>query len=138
MPERIARAHRREELLRQVNEAARLVVFGSLSEIFRTCGNPKCRCHGAGPKHGPHLQVVYKGESGKTSGYYVPKSVQPDVRQGVAAWKIAQEALRELAALNRDELLERAKSERQERSTRRPGTRARGAGGRREAAPSGS
>lgn len=136
MPERIARAHRREELLRQVNDAARLVIFGSLSEIYRTCGSPGCRCHGPGPKHGPHLQVVYKGESGKTSGYYVPKSVQPDVRQGVAAWKLAQEALRELAALNRDELLDRAKSERRERSAGRPGTGKRDAGGRREAAPS--
>jgi hypothetical protein len=138
VPERNARGHRREELLRQVNDAARLVIFGSLSEIYRTCGNPGCRCHGPGPKHGPHLQVVYKGDSGKTSGYYVPKSVQPDVRQGVAAWKIAQEALRELAALNRDELLDRAKIARQERSAGRPGTRARSAGGRGEAAPSGS
>ena len=129
MPDITARTNRREELLRQVNDAARLVIFGSLSEIYRTCGNKGCRCHGPGPKHGPHLQVVYKGESGKTSGYYVPKSVQSDVRQGADAWRMAQDALRELAALNRDELLERARTERR---IGRPGTRAGGVRGRRE------
>jgi len=138
VPERIARTHRREALLRQVNDAARLVLFGSLSEIYRTCGNPRCRCHGPGPKHGPHLQVVYKGESGKTSGYYVPKAVQPDVRQGVAACRSAQDALRELATLNRDELLERARSEKRRGAENRPGTRSEEAGRATKRAASGS
>jgi hypothetical protein len=50
-----------------------VAIFGTSSETYRTCGHPGCHCHGAGPKHGPHLQVSYRGEQGKTTGYYVPK-----------------------------------------------------------------
>ena len=62
------RSDQRAKLIQQVTELAGLVIFGSLSEMYRTCGNPGCRCHGPGPKHGPHLHVVYRGESGKCYG----------------------------------------------------------------------
>jgi len=39
------------------------------------------------PKHGPHLNVSYRGEKGKTTGYYVPKGAQQATRQGVEAWQ---------------------------------------------------
>jgi hypothetical protein len=111
------RANRRLELIQQVTELAGLVIFGSLSEMYRTCGSPGCRCHTTGPKHGPQLQVVYRGESGKSSGYYVPIAAQADIRKGVAAWRAIQESIRELAGINKDEILERARSE---KPTRRP------------------
>jgi hypothetical protein len=112
-----ARLDRRQALIQQVTELAGLVIFGSLSEIYRTCGTPGCRCHRAGPKHGPHLQVVYRGENGKSSGYYVPIAAQDHIRKGAAAWRAIQEAIRDLAAINKDEILERARSE---KMTRRP------------------
>lgn len=86
-------------------------MFGSLSEGYRTCGNPGCRCHGPGPKHGPHLQVVYRGAAGKTSSYYVPQAAHSAIRDGVAAWQKLQELLRELAEQNKDTILQTARSE---------------------------
>ena len=41
------------------------------------------------PEHGPHLYVSYRGEGGKTSGYYVPKAAESEVRRGVEAWQPA-------------------------------------------------
>jgi hypothetical protein len=117
-----SRSDSRAKLIQQVTELAGLVIFGSLSEIYRTCGSPGCRCHGEGPKHGPHLQVVYRGESGKSSGYYVPVAAQADIRRGAAAWRAIQDALRELATLNRDEILERARGEKTTRRPKCPGT----------------
>jgi hypothetical protein len=119
------RSDQRAKLIQQVTELAGLVIFGSLSEIYRTCGNPGCRCHGPGPKHGPHLQVVYRGESGKTTGYYVPIAAQAEIRQGAAAWRSIQEGIRELATLNKEGILERARSLKKTREPKSPGTPAR-------------
>jgi hypothetical protein len=87
----------------------RLAVFGTLSETYRTCGQAGCHCQGDGPKHGPHLNVSYRGAKGKTTGYYVPKAAQEATREGVAAWQKMQECLRELAELNKERNLRRAR-----------------------------
>jgi len=47
---------------------------GSLfSEPYRKLTAPAdkraANCQGDGPKHGPHLNVSYRGEKGKTTGY---------------------------------------------------------------------
>lgn len=47
------------------------------------------------------MYVSYKGGTGKTTGYYVPKAAHAQVREGIAAWRVLQEQLRELAELNR-------------------------------------
>jgi hypothetical protein len=73
MPRRVESPGQRRQLLREVERLAEVAIFGTSSETYRTCGHPGCHCHGAGPKHGPHLQVSYRGEQGKTTGYYVPK-----------------------------------------------------------------
>jgi hypothetical protein len=96
-----------------LEEAARLAnvaVFGTLSESYRTCGHESCRCHGDGPKHGPHLHISYRGAEGKTTGYYVPKAAEAPIRDGVAAWNRMLEILRGLAELNGQEALENARS----------------------------
>jgi hypothetical protein len=93
----------RDTLLRQVPRLARRALFGTLSETYRTCGRPGCRCH-QGHKHGPHLYVSFRGPDGTTTGYYVPQGLAEPMRQGVAAWQELQEVLRQLAALNRQRL----------------------------------
>jgi len=95
----------RQELLRQIRQLAQAAIYGSLSETYRRCGNPGCRCHHDGPKHGPHLYISYRGENGKTTGYYVPHHAQTQIRQGVEAWSQLQNRLRELAALNKERLI---------------------------------
>lgn len=99
---------RRGELLREIESLSRAAIFGSASETYRTCGNPGCRCHGPGPKHGPHMYVTFR-EAGKTRGYYVPAAAQDDVRAGIEAWQALQARLRELAELNKERVLERVR-----------------------------
>ena len=95
---------RRAALLRELQRLARRALFGTLSESSRTCGQPGCRCHHGGAKHGPHLQVSYRGAAGKTTGYHVPQALAPAMRQGVAAWQRLLTVVRELAELNREQL----------------------------------
>jgi hypothetical protein len=93
---------KRLALLRELNRCARRMMFGTISEIYRTCGQANCRCH-RGQKHGPFLQISYRGSSGKTTGYHVPRGIEEPVREGVSAWHRFQEIARELAELNRDQ-----------------------------------
>jgi hypothetical protein len=99
----------RQRLLEEIEQLARRAIHGTLSESYRTCGNPRCRCHHHGPKHGPHLYVSYRGESGKTTGYYVPKAAESKVRRAVEAWIQLQTQLRQLSALNKERALETAR-----------------------------
>ncbi len=48
--------------------------------------------------------MSFRGESGKTTGYYVPKALEGKVREGVAAWKQLKGVLGELAERNRQRL----------------------------------
>jgi hypothetical protein len=100
---------RRRKLLSEIERLAEVAIFGTLSETYRTCGRRGCHCQTGGPKHGPHLNISYRGENGKTTGYYVPKGAEEATREGVAAWQKLQERLRELAELNKDRNLERAR-----------------------------
>src|SRR6266704_4255943 len=100
------RSIQRAQQQRRQREMARLAeraIFGSLSETYRTCGQPDCRCK-QGEKHGPHLYISFRGKEGKTTGYYVPSPLADAVRDGVEAWKKLQALARELAELNRERL----------------------------------
>jgi hypothetical protein len=101
-------------LLAEITRLADEAIFGTLSETYRTCGTLGCRCRGPGPKHGPHLYVSFRGDAGKTTGYYVPKAAQAEIRAGVAAWQALQERLRELADLTKAQALQRAWEDRDE------------------------
>jgi hypothetical protein len=109
MPRVVESATPRRKLLQEVARLAEVAVFGTLSETYRTCGNTGCHCRSGGPKHGPHLNISYRGEAGKTTGYYVPKGAEQATREGVAAWQKLQECLRELAELNKERNLQRAR-----------------------------
>jgi hypothetical protein len=91
----------RGQLLAEIEHLARQAIHGTLSESYRTCGNPGCRCHHGGPKHGPHVYISYRGASGKTTCYYVPKAAEASIRRGVQAWASLQERMHQLAALNK-------------------------------------
>src|SRR5438876_11390334 len=101
-------AAQRRKLLGEIARLAEIAIFGTLSETYRTCGQAGCHCQGDGPRHGPHLNVSYRGEEGKTTGYYVAKAVQEGTREGVAAWQNMQECLRDLAELDKDRNLQSA------------------------------
>ena len=96
----------REQLVQEIEQLARRALFGTISETYRTCGTPGCNCHHGGPKHGPHLYVSYRGDKGKTTGYYVPKAIQTEVRESIAAWNRLQDLLRQIAQLNKHRLMD--------------------------------
>jgi hypothetical protein len=98
----IRHSKKRARLLRELDRLGRRMLFGAVSETYRTCGQPACQCHHGGPKHGPHLQVSYRGEAGKTTGYHVPQALADTVRDGVTAWRRFRDVARALAELNRD------------------------------------
>jgi hypothetical protein len=100
---------KRRKLLGEIERLAEIAVFGTLSQSYRTCGRAGCHCQSGGPKHGPHLNVSYRGEKGKTTGYYVPKEAEEATRAGVAAWQQMQQYLRELAELNKERNLRQAR-----------------------------
>ncbi len=102
---------RRSTLLAEIERLAGTAIFGTISETYRTCGNAGCRCHGEGPKHGPHMYVSFRGDAGKTTGYYVPKAAHTSIRRGVEAWQELALAVRELADLNKEEALAKAREE---------------------------
>jgi hypothetical protein len=89
MPKSKESSGRRRKLLNEIQRLAEVAVFGTLSETYRTCGRAGCYCHRGGSKHGPHLNVSYRGEKGKTTGYYVPQAAEAATREGVAAWEFS-------------------------------------------------
>lgn len=110
MPKSTETSARRRQLKSQMLRLAEVAVFGSLSETYRTCGRESCHCQRGGPKHGPHLNISYRGEKGKTTGYYVPQGAEQATREGVAAWQKLQTCLRELAELNKERNLQQARA----------------------------
>lgn len=93
---------RREKAIEKLLELVPKMLIGSASETYRTCGSPTCRCHTTGPKHGPHLYVSYRGDHGRTTGYYVPEALHQTVREGLAAWKKFQMMAKKVAHLNKE------------------------------------
>jgi hypothetical protein len=109
MPKSTESSRQRRKLMNEIQRLAEVAVFGTLSETYRTCGRAGCHCQRGGPKHGPHLNISYRGEKGKTTGYYVPQGAEPATRAGVAAWQKLQACLRQLAELNKERNLQRAR-----------------------------
>jgi hypothetical protein len=49
--------------------------------------------------------MSYKGESGKTTGYYIRQSLHEEVHCGVDAWREFNALAKEIADLNRQIML---------------------------------
>lgn len=90
------------------------IMPGGLSYTYRKCGNPKCKkCRVRGELHGPHLFVTYKDKvSGKTGGFYVPKSKEKVIESAHKAWQDAKESLKKLGEINREIIRLRLKERR--------------------------
>ncbi|MGH9199720.1 MAG: DUF6788 family protein [Vicinamibacterales bacterium] len=100
----------RRELVRLTSQ----MLFGTLSERYTICGHATCRC-ARGERHGPVVQISYRGPEGKTTGYSVPQALAEAVRSGVGAWHHFQAIARELADRNRASLGDAAAARRRRR-----------------------
>jgi len=86
--------------------AARLMVQGSLSEVTRRCGDPSCACAwDPSRRHGPHLYLKFSSE-GKAHSVYIPPEDGEAIRQAHHAWLRFNEIAGQMAADNRQRLLQ--------------------------------
>ena len=70
-------------------------IHGSLIEMARKCGNPRCRCASSEDlKH--RSQYLGQTRGGKTSMVYLSKELEPQVRQAINHFQEALSLLEEL------------------------------------------
>lgn len=89
--------------LEELVQLAEIMVQGSFSRTYRTCGTPGCRCH-RGEKHGPHTYLTFRTPKGRYTSLYVPQSEHARFREAVSAWSRFKELAAELAQENRERL----------------------------------
>jgi hypothetical protein len=96
------------ELLRRINRLGRCALPGTLVEVLVRCGTPSCACHrDPSRRHGPHLYLKYKSPQGRSTGMYVPRTAEAELRRGVAAWAELWQTMVQLGHRNREALQQR-------------------------------
>lgn len=108
-PPRIARSHmspQERHLRSQLNQllAGAGLLRGTLNPREKVCGKPNCRC-ARGEKH--LCLYLVASEGGKPRQIFVPRSLEPQVRQWVASYQRLRELLEELSQLHWDKLSRR-------------------------------
>jgi hypothetical protein len=78
---------------------------GSLIEMARRCGNPRCRCASDDANKHRSLYLGYSHE-GKTTMQYIPKDLEQTVRRWAGDFQIAATLLEELSQQGRRRLNE--------------------------------
>jgi hypothetical protein len=95
---------RRKALLRQLPPLEALL-RGSLTEQYKRCGNPRCKCQqgrGHGPKY--YLSMSQAGTIPRMD--YVPQSYQEQVAHYLENYRQVRDLLKEICVIN-SELLRR-------------------------------
>src|SRR5438552_17603458 len=91
----------KDSRIRELAEAAQSMIQGSLSELTRQCGDPRCACaQDPARRHGPHLYLKFT-EEGKTHSVYVPPAQGQAIKRAHAAWLRFLEIGARIAARNR-------------------------------------
>ncbi len=82
----------------EVVAATEQMLWGSLGEVYRRCGQPTCHC-ATGEKHGPVFYLT-RNEGGRTRNIYVPPELRKEVAAGVAAYRRYRELGQHIAEAN--------------------------------------
>jgi hypothetical protein len=105
----LALRQRKAKLLHAFKPPAPLL-HASLVERFLKCGKANCRCHAAGPKHGPFYYLNRCFGPGQVQSLFLKSPQQLEqARLGVAAYAQVLALLDELSQLNK-ELLRRGET----------------------------
>jgi len=105
----LALRQRKARLLRSFRLPPELL-HASLIERFMKCGKPNCRCHSAGPKHGPFFYLNRCFAKGQIQSLLLKSSDQVDqARQSLAAYAQVQAVLDQISQINH-ELLRRGEA----------------------------
>jgi hypothetical protein len=85
----------KDPLTSELAALAHVMVHGSLSEVTRQCGDPSCACAtDPARRHGPHLYLKFTAEEQKT------------LRESHRAWQRFNAIAEQMAADNRQRLLQ--------------------------------
>src|SRR5271168_2080162 len=85
------------------------VLRGTLVETYKRCGRPNCHCVD-GPGHGPKRYLSTIARTGERPRLgYVPNAIYPKVAEFLGNYRMLQEMLNEICAINA-ELLRRRES----------------------------
>jgi hypothetical protein len=96
----------KDALINELAHVAHLMVNGSLSEVTRRCGDPSCACAwDPSRRHGPHLYLKFNAE-GMAYSVYIPAEQQEVIRRAHEAWLRFNEVGSQMAASNRQRLLQ--------------------------------
>ena len=90
-------------------------IHGSLIEMTRKCGNPRCKC-ASNEDHKHRSQYLGQTRHGKKSMVYLPKDLEPQVRQSIDHF---QQALALLEELNVEARLRLDKSKGERKATKK-------------------
>jgi hypothetical protein len=83
------------------------ILHASLIERFMKCGKSNCRCHGAGPKHGPFFYLNRCFAKGRMQSLLLKSPDQiAQARHSLAAYAQVVEVLDQISQINH-ELLRR-------------------------------
>jgi hypothetical protein len=100
------------------------MVHGSLSEVTRQCGDPSCACAtDPARRHGPHLYLKFSAD-GKAYSVYIPPEEQEALRQAHDAWRRFNSIAEQMAAENRQRLLQALEAFKQSAKAQRAKLRA--------------
>jgi hypothetical protein len=88
--------NRKTEILNSL-PAIDQVIRGSLITRYIKCGNTKCRCAKGIGHMSFYLSSFYKG---RTHMDYIPKTLEPSIREGIENYRLFEELLSELAEVN--------------------------------------
>ena len=70
-------------------------IHGSLIEVRRKCGNPRCRC--ASDDNAKHISKhLGQTRHGKSSSVYIPKGLEPRIAKATQHFQLALDLLEEL------------------------------------------
>jgi hypothetical protein len=112
-------AKTRTALLDRICQLASSAVQGSLAEVYVRCGSSSCGCQRDPKKrHGPHLYLKYKDSQGRSTGMYVSREHEPEMRKAVEAWAELRGSIVAIAELNREELHGRLRRRKDVRASR--------------------
>jgi hypothetical protein len=95
-------------------------LHGSLVEMARRCGNPRCRC--ASDDASKH-RSLYLGQTrdGRTTMLYVPADLEPTVRRWAQDYRQAAALLEDLCAQGRERIGDakaKARTDKQDRASK--------------------
>ncbi len=95
--------------LHRLLENADAFIHGSLIEMTRCCGNPKCRCVLKGEKH-RSLYLSQSQKGGRPRMKCVPRASEAEVRRWVKNYHEARAHLEALSQLSWQKLLTKKKT----------------------------